>query len=183
MADIGATFQRELERNIRSQRGLDGRPFQPVTIETARNRQRQSNRLQRSWRSQGGRGRVPGAAAARKTVRDSIGGLNFKRLLFTGQFVAGAFRFEPRTDEVRVYASDEWYPMESVTYSDIVRYNNAGSSRVNPRILFPPKIFPVTDAEVQQMSAYRRAVGILQSESVAKRLFGPLYRKQITMTF
>jgi hypothetical protein len=44
-----------------------------------------------------------------------------------------------------------------LTYDDIVTYNNAGSSAVNPRIQRPPLVFPNTDADAQRMKAMNQA--------------------------
>ena len=176
MRRIGLGFQRNLEQSIDRQVDLNGAPFIPVKLSTAKQRQGASNKIQKVARASGVRGRIKGTVKVRKIT----GALSMKRLLFTGQFVHGAFGFEPRSSSVRVFASKATYPGESVSFSDIVSYNNSGSGDSK---IPHPKIFPLTPSEVEKMEAHKHAVGILTGNNVLKKLFGEGIKKQFVIEF
>jgi hypothetical protein len=125
------------------------------------------------------RGLVPTTGKKRKSVASSV---SLNRLLFTGGFVHNAFKSEPRKEEVRVYCNPAVYPGESVSYADIVRYNNRGSSSVNRNIINPPAVFPLNQADVQKLQAYKYSVALLNSPTVMKKIIGREYRKKITVS-
>jgi hypothetical protein len=175
MKQIGGWFQKELETAVHKQTDLDGNHFWPVMYATAQARQRASNRIQRVERAKGRKGRIPGTVA----VRSTSGAVNQDRLLFTRRFVNGAFRFAPFRDYVKVFTWPGTYPGTDVSFRDIVNYNNKGSSRVNPHITSPPKIFPIGDAEVQKMTAYKNAVALMNSPKTLKKVGLPRAKKLI----
>ena len=179
MRQIGRMFQLELERSIHRQVDLEGKPFWPVAWSTAKARQGSSNRIQKVARAKGVRGRIPGTVK----VQSISGMLNQKRLLFTKRFVNGAFRAAPHKDYVKVMAWPGTYPGEDVSYRDIVRYNNKGSSSLNRHISNPPKIFPIGNEEVQRMQAFTKATALLSSKSTLKKILGREIRKKITVQF
>jgi len=183
MNKIGKAFQRTFEQTIDRQLDLNGRAFSPVKEDTAKNRQRASNRIQKIERAKGTKGRIKGTVKVRSTKSDGVGGLNYKRLLFTRQLVHGAFRFQASPRQVRVFLNPAPYPGEDVTFSDIIQYNNKGSSRVNRHISNPPKIFPVNPSEVESTTAYKQAVDILTDNNTLRKLFGEAIHKQFTVEF
>lgn len=183
MTLIGKAFKGNLEQFIDRQRDLNGRAFHPVSLDTAKNRQRGSNRIQRTERSKGIKGRIKGTVGVRATKGEAVG-LSFKRLLFTRQLVHGAFLFQPGRDSVKVMTSPTTYPGEDVTYRDIIAYNNQGSSRLNPHIgAKAPKIWPLNEAEVKNMAAYKYAVGLLNSPKTAEKIIGRGYKLKIAVQF
>jgi hypothetical protein len=179
MTEIGTGFQIELERRVRNQVGIDGVLYWPVTEQTARSRARDKAFAKFSAKNLGGRRSTRKRWDRMKFIGESAVNLNAKRLFFNRQFVAGAFRFEARADEVRVYTSEEWYPTEAVTFRDIVHWNNRGDSLcTNPR---SGKIWPLNDAEVRELSAYKQAVAKLNSDRTLKKVVGREIKKKITV--
>jgi hypothetical protein len=177
MTEIGTAYQIELERGVRNQVGIDGAMYWPVTEQTARSRARDKAFGKFRGKNLGGRRETRGKWDKIKTIGASAVNINLKRLFFNRQFVKGAFRFEPRAEEVRVYTSEEWYPMEAITFRDIVHYNNRGDSRCsNPRA---SKIWPITDADMRRMEAYKKAVAICHGPKVISKIIGKPVKKKI----
>jgi hypothetical protein len=177
MRDIGERFTNELAMNLRSQKDLDGKPYWPVTYQTAQARQRRSNAIQRAARAKGVKGRIKGTVA----VADTTGSVNQKRLYFTRRLADGAFRFAAFKDYVKVMLWPGTYPESNESYRDIIRWNNSGDSRcTNPRA---GKVFPITEAQVRKMEAHKWARAQLTSPEMTKKLFNNPYRKKITIQF
>lgn len=162
---IGQSFVRELQLNIRNQNDIRGRRFYPIKPSTAKVRQSVlgANPSRVSIGNKGlKKGIVPTTGKQRKSLATSV---PITRLLFTQHFWRGAFKFKAEKDNVAISVSNDTYPdvrqrdgsSQHVSYADIVRFNNDGSSEVNRSITSPPLIFPNNDGEVVLMKAYKEA--------------------------
>jgi len=165
---VGGYFKKELENNIRSQKGIDEQSFSQVTLATAKSRIYQNNSNRVKFKG------VKGVAyRAKKTFREgkknSVTPKDFKRLLFTGRFWQNAFKFTAYGESVKVFVNDSYYGLlrgrGGTTYADIVEYNNKGSARLNPEISNPPLIFPNNFAEVARMKAAKSAQADFNSKA------------------
>ena len=176
MRDIGRNFTQNLEQNILKQTDIDGRKFSRVAPATARARASVLGANSKSVKIGPTRGIVPSTGKKRKSAATFV---SINRLFFSGRFHHEAFKSEPRKEEVRVFCNPSAYPGEDVSYADIVQYNNRGSSEVNRAILDPPKVFPLTNVDIQKLSAYKQAVAKLTSPTVMKKIIGREFRKRI----
>jgi hypothetical protein len=179
MTKIGAYFQRNLEQNIHKQTDINGVKFSRIAPSTARARASILGANKNRVKLGASRGVVPTTGKKRKSVAGSV---SLNRLLFSGNFVHNAFKSEPRKEEVRVYCNPSGYPGEDVSYADIVRYNNRGSSAVNRYIINPPAVFPLSQGDVQKLQAYKYSVALLNSPAVMKKIIGREYKKKITIS-
>ncbi|TAK56690.1 MAG: hypothetical protein EPO24_10870 [Bacteroidetes bacterium] len=134
--EIGKLFVQELQSNIKNQVDIRGRRFSPVATSTF------------------------------KRLLNKEGSFLRTRLMFTGRFLLGAFKFISDENSVSVFVSEDMYPARhsngSVTYADIVRMNNDGSSEVNPAINSPPLIFPNNENDIMMMKSWETALDMLE---------------------
>lgn len=170
---VGVLMVRDLRTNISErQAGIDGEPFTIIRPSTARARAlilgagvRGPGRHQGPFFNRN----INLAGRLRKSPARAV---PVTRLLFTGRFAKGAFKYDARPDMLRVYVSRGNYPVhwtqQPVSYSDIVAFNNQGSPAVNRNIANPPLIFPNrgNQSQVEMMRSYGAAKKWLSSRAV-----------------
>lgn len=154
---IGQLFQRELMANIDRQKDINGQRFSLIEPSTARGRASKMG-AQSNMARIGNKAVDIRTGKVRKSVAKSV---PVTRLLFTKRFWHGAFKFGAENESVAVFVNPDSYPIRAgespITFKQIVRYNNQGEEKVNPKIKHPPLVFPNTEADVQKMDAYKKA--------------------------
>ena len=196
LAKSGLLFAQELKNNVRGQKDIDGSNFIPVKQSTAISRQMANNARVREARGRGVTNRVGGnrkiikiGGLSRERIKRGLyaktAGLDYKRLLFTGNFADGAFVFTPHKDHVVVSVNDSYYSLRNktlVTYKQIVQWNNAGSPQVNRKILKPPLIFPKNEGEVRKMKAWGQTVKLFNSSEVKNSIEQQMFQNALGKT-
>lgn len=180
---IGLIYTNELQNNIRKQWGIDGEGFSKIEPSTAWGRvsilgKRRAAKQQKKFKRGTFGARSPLNAEANRKLFKGKGkflsyptGISVKRLFFTQRFWHGAFKWRSSDDEVRVFANESYYTLANkslLSFANIIRYNNKGSSEVNPKIKQPPLIFPHTDKQVRDMPAWALTVEVFRSPSFLK---------------
>lgn len=184
---IGAFFTKELKENVRSQTDINGRRFQIIAPSTARARASITGATTTKSTKHSGkffqRGIVPRTGRVRKAVAK---GVAITRLFFTEEFYKGAFQSKAEKDAVTIGVSRQQYPSHfaksTVSFHDIVRYNNAGSPAVNRHIKNPPLIFPRTEDDVRKMKAWGLSQRLLASPETKRQIEQQMFQNALKKT-
>lgn len=184
---VGNLFVREMRTRILELReDIAGQKFTPIKPSTALKRQAMLGanrfRINRHAGSFFNRGITLTTQKVRRSPAKSV---PITRLLFTGRFAKGAFTHKAYPDRVVVSVSRGMYPghwtQPPVSYGDIVKWNNAGSPKVNPNIDSPPLIFPNPDRpeQVRRMTSYKKATDFIASPNVRNYVNDRLLRQAL----
>ena len=167
--EAGRQFVAELSNNIANQTDINGDRFSPLKRSTLLARQRQKGlgrglavRLQTGAQGYNVRRRNRITTGTQLNV-----GLD--RLLNTSKFWSQAFKYGVGPMDLTVGVSPAKHSGR-VTFADIVRYNNQGSSRVNRNIMRPPLIFPNGDADIAKMKSFGKMYRKFNSPDVKQEI-------------
>ena len=166
-AQMGKKFVRELTDRVRSQVGIDGASYEPISKYTAHG----ATHIKQVKHKKKG-------AAATYTFKEVTRPID-SRLNNTLQFRENAFVSDSSDYGIQVAVNEATYPGSNVSYADIVAYNDRNSPDVNSRITtgkdphHAPSIFPYDEAGVQSLETYtameeelRKVVEIQVADSV-----------------
>ena len=151
-AQYGKKFVRELTDKARSQVGIDGAAYEPISKYTAKG---VTHIKQVKHKKKG--------EAPTYTFKEVARPLN-SRLNNTLQFRENAFVFDSSDYGCRVAVNEATYPGSKVSYADIVAYNDRNSPDVNSRITdgkdphWAPSIFPYDEAGIEGLETYPEMV-------------------------
>jgi hypothetical protein len=177
-SDVGNLWTTELKQNIRRQQSIDGSKFYPIEASTARARASKTgaqSTMARIWN----KGIVPKTGKVRKSLAKSVA---ITRLVFTEKFWQRMLVFAPSKLSLTVEGNPQSYD-SSVSYSDIIAYNNRNSKETNQNVkpAKRPMIFPTNSKELEQTKTFKKFERMLKQEAT-KQLKEQLYiSKKVTV--
>jgi hypothetical protein len=138
---IGKIFVQGLSKRMKQQKGIDNNTYSSP---------------------------APSTLKARKSLKGKAASSSVKRLVVTNELSNNAFSFKAFKDRVAIYAREASH-LGGISYARIIEYNSKGQSRVNPKIVNPPLVFPTNSAEVGMMdNEIKIARNIFAKEALAK---------------
>ena len=122
-------------------------------------------------------------AASTQIARKNKGYSSITRLLLTGQFYRNAFKYVINGNKASIFVNPAGYPGSSVSYADIVKYNDRESDQVNQKIQpgSRPHIFPSEEKDIVNMKSFKLGTVDIEKE-VQKELDSIIKNMTITIT-
>lgn len=111
-------------------------------------------------------------------IRLKKGMTSVTRLLYTGYFWQNAFKYIVNNNTLTIYANTSQYPGSSVSYEDIISYNDVDNERTNQRVSPSnrPKIFPKYEEDLLKMKCIDEIKKDIEKETIMQieQNFGPI---------